>query len=65
MGKLEDAVEVDIVTCTEPWTQYQLADGKILMFKDVVVGVYKLSSIKNKDGTAIYQFTTHRIVKIK
>jgi len=65
MGRLEDAVEVDVVTCEEPWAKYQLSDGRILMFKDVVVEVYKLAKIKNRDGSPIYQFKTHRVVKIQ
>lgn len=64
MGKLEDAVDVEVVTCDEPWTKCQLSDGRILMFKNVVVSVCKLAKIKNQDGSPIYQFKTQKVVKM-
>ncbi len=49
----------------EPCTECQLADGKVLLFKDVVVVVHKLVDEKQSDGSPIYQFQTNRTVRIK
>jgi len=60
-----EAIEVEIVRANEPWVECQLADGKILMFRDVVVSVYKLVDERNPDGSEIYNFQTHRVVRMK
>lgn len=48
-----------------PWVECQLADGKVLIFRDVVMAVYKLVNNTNPDGSPIYNFQTHRVVRIK
>ena len=60
-----EAIEIEIVRANEPWVECQLADGKILMFRDVVVSVYKLVDERNPDGSEIYNFQTHRVVRMK
>ena len=64
-GKEVDAIEVEVVRVSEPWTECQLADGSVLMFKDVVGTVCKLVNEKNLDGSPIYTFRTHRVVRLK
>ncbi len=64
-GKQVEATEIEVVRTNEPWVECQLADGKVLMFRDVVVAVYKLVDEKNPDGSPIYNFQTHRVMRIK
>jgi hypothetical protein len=64
-GKEVEATEVEVLTSDEKWNQYQLADGKVLMFKEVLVSVYKLEGVTNPDGTPAYQFQTHKVVRVK
>ena len=64
-GKEVEATEVEVLTSDEHWNTYQLADGKVLMFKEVLVSVYRLEGEKNPDGTPVYQFQTHKVVRVK
>lgn len=64
-GKEVDAVEVEVIACDERWNTYQLADGKVLMFKPVLTSVIKVESIKNPDGSDIYQFQCTNVVRLK
>jgi len=64
-GKEVDAVEVEVVNSSERWNEYQLADGKVLMFKPVLTAVYRVDSIKNPDGSTAYQFTATNVVRVK
>ena len=64
-GKQVEAIEIEVVRSSEPWSEHQLADGKVLMCKDIIMAVYKLVDEKNPDGSPIYNFQTHRVVRIK
>ena len=64
-GKQIEAIEIEVVRTNEPWTECQLADGKVLMFKDVVISVCKAVTETNPDGSPLYLFGTHRVVRIK
>lgn len=64
-GREVEAIEVDVLLSNEKWNEYQLADGKVLMFKEVLVSVYKLEGELNLDGSPVYQFQTHKVVRIK
>ncbi len=64
-GKEVEATEIEVIRTNEPWVECQLADGKVLMFRDVVVAVYKLVNDTNPDGSSIYSFNTHRVVRMK
>ena len=64
-GRQVDATEVEVLTSEEHWNEYQLADGKVLMFKEVLVSVFRVEGEKNPDGTQVYQFQTHKVVRLK
>jgi len=64
-GREVEATEVDVVSSDEKWNQYQLVDGKVLMFKEVLVSVFKLTNEVNPDGSSVYQFQTHKVVRVK
>lgn len=64
-GKQVEAIEVEVIRVNEPWTECQLADGAVLMYKDVIVAVCKLVDEKNPDGSSIYTFSTRRVVRVK
>lgn len=64
-GKQVEAIEIEVIRVNEPWTECQLADGAVLMYKDTIVAVYKLTDEKSPDGSPIYTFQTHRVVRIK
>jgi hypothetical protein len=64
-GKEVDATEVEVISSNERWNEYQLADGKVLMFKLVVTAVYRIDGVKNPDGSTAYQFTATNVVRMK
>ena len=64
-GHEVDANEIDVVSSNEHWNEYQLADGKVLMFKEVLIAVYALNGKTNPDGSQTYQFQTSKVVRIK
>ena len=60
-----EATEVEVLTAEEHWNSYQLVDGKVLMFKEVLVSVFRIEGETNPDGTTVYQFRTHKVVRVK
>ncbi len=64
-GKEVEATEVDVLLSKEQWNEYQLADGKVLLLKTVLVGVQRIEGNTNPDGTPIYQFQTHLVPRVK
>lgn len=64
-GKQVEAIEIEVLRSSEPWSEHQLADGKVLMYKDTIVVVHKLIDEKHPDGSQIYTFQTHRVVRVK
>ena len=47
---------MEVLTSSEHWNEYQLVDGKVLMFKEVLVSVFRIEGETNPDGTPAYQF---------
>jgi len=64
-GREVEATEVEPVTSEEHWNSYQLSDGRVLMFKEVLVSMYRIEGETNPDGTPVYQFQTHKVVRLK
>jgi len=64
-GRQVEAVEVGALFSKEPWSEHQLSDGKVLMYKDTLVSVFKVLEEKNPDGSDIYTFQTQRVVRVK
>ena len=60
-----EATEVDVLTSDEHWNTFQLADGKVLMYKEVLVAILRLEGELNPDGSQVYQFQTHKVVRVK
>ena len=57
--------EIDVLLSNEKWNEYQLSDGNILMFKEVLISVVKVIGEQNPDGTPAYIFQTHKVTRIK
>ena len=64
-GAKVEATEVEVLSSNEHWNEYQLADGKVLMFKEVLVSVFVLNGKTNPDGSPMYQFQTSKVVRVK
>ena len=64
-GHEVDANEIDVVSSNEHWNEYQLADGKVLLLKTVLVGIQRIEGMTNPDGTPAYQMQTHLVPRIK
>lgn len=64
-GREVEANEVEVLSCNEQWNEYQLADGKVLLLKTVLVGIQKLEGVTNPDGSQAYQFQTHPVPRMK
>ena len=56
---------MEVLTSSEHWNEYQLVDGKVLMFKEVLVSVFRIEGETNPVGTPAYQFQTHKVVRVK
>jgi len=64
-GYTIDAVEVEVITSNEPWNEYQLGNGKVLMIKTVLISVLRALSEKNADGSDLYLTQTTNHVRVK
>lgn len=64
-GKEVETIEVDVLTKDEHFNTYQLSDGNILMFEEVLTGIQRLEGMFNPDGAPIYQFQTSKVVRVK
>lgn len=64
-GRQIDVDEVEVLTETERWNEYQLSDGKVLSVKTVLVKVARANSEVDKDGNKLYVVNTQQIVKVK
>ena len=64
-GREVEATEIEVLTAEEHWNEYQLGDGKVLMFKEILVSVSKIEGETNPNGTQVYQIQTHKVVRVK
>ena len=64
-GRDIEVQEVDVISGNEPWNEYQLTDGKILLIKTVLVEVNRATTDKNPDGSDLYVVSTVNHVRIK
>ncbi len=64
-GAMEEAVEVEPVSSNEAWSEFQLSDGGVLAFRDIMVSIHRLVGKTNPDGSPIYCFRTQRVVRLK
>lgn len=63
-GSEVEASGVEVLTADEKWSEYQLADGKVLRLKTVLLDVQRIEGMKNSDGSQVYQFQTHVVSKV-
>ncbi len=64
-GEMVEAVEVDVLNSYERWNEYQMADGKTLMIKNVLVSVYRIEGRTGPDGYPIYQLNSNQVTRVK
>lgn len=64
-GKEISVQEVEVITSNEPWNEYQLANGKLLAVKTILVEVAEAPDEKTTDGESLYLVKTQNIVKVK
>ena len=64
-GRDIDTTEIEVLTSDEQWSTFQLSDGKVLMYKEVLVSILRLEGELNPDGSQVYQLQTHKVVRIK
>lgn len=64
-GKTIEVEELDSLTSHEPWNEYQLSNGKVLMIKTVLIAVSKAVYEKTPDGKDLYLTQTQHIIKVK
>lgn len=64
-GKDIEVEEIETITQHEPWNEYQLSNGKVVMAKMVLIEVQKAVDEKNPDGSDMYltKFAAHIRVK--
>ena len=59
-----EANEIQVLSSSEPWNEYQLVNGKILKIKFVAMAIYEAVSEKLPDGTPLYIITSQNIVRL-
>lgn len=64
-GKDVEVQEVEVLTSHEPWGEYQLANGKVLMIKTILIEVDQALTEKTQDGEPLYLTKTHQLVRVK
>jgi hypothetical protein len=64
-GREVEVDEVEVLLSKEQWSEYQLADGKMLMLKTVLVGVQRIVGETAPDGAPLYQLQTHIVPRVK
>jgi len=64
-GRNVEVEEVDVLTESERWNEYQLADGKVLRIKTVLLGVARAVNERTPDGAPLYITKTHNVVEVK
>ncbi len=64
-GKEVEATEVDVLTKDEHFNTYQLSDGNILMFEEVLTSIVRLEGLKNPDDSPIYIFQHQTVLRVK
>ena len=64
-GQDIEAAEIEVISGNECWNEFQLADGKMLRYKEVLISVYKIEGKLNPDGSQVYQFKTNKVVEIR
>lgn len=64
-GREVEATEIDVLLSKEQWSEYQLADGKVLLLKTVLTGVQRVEGQTNPDGSPIYILQTHLVPRVK
>jgi len=64
-GKDMEVNEVETLTETERWNEYQLTNGKVLSIKTVLISTCEAVDEKTPDGKPLYIVKTHNIVKVK
>lgn len=64
-GKEIEVIEIEVISCNEPWNEYQLADGTLLSIKTVVTSIAKAVNELTQDKEALYLVKSQNIVKAK
>jgi len=64
-GKDIEVQEVEVIASNEPWSEYQLADGKVLSSKTILISVFRAIEERGPDGEFIYITRTQNILKVK
>jgi hypothetical protein len=59
-----EAVNVDIVSSTEPWGDLVLSDGSKLRVKTVVISVARVDSHRDPEGNPVYFIKSQPVVSM-
>jgi len=64
-GRNVEVEEVEVLTESERWNEYQLADGKVLRIKTILLSVVRAVNERTPNGTPLYITKTHNVVEVK
>ena len=59
-----EADEVETVAFTEPWNEYQLANGKVLKLKTVLTRVCRALDEKKDNGEDLYLIQSQQVFRV-
>ena len=56
---------VDVKKSNEQWSEYNLADGSVILIRPVVLDVSRIEGQFNDDGSQIYEVTGTSVMKVR
>ncbi len=61
-GKQIDAKEVEVINSSEQWSEFTLANGRVVKLKVPLIGVYLVPDEKTPEGDDVYAVRTSQIL---
>jgi len=57
--------EVEVLSAKEVWSEYRLADGKVLRLKPIMIDVSRVSEAQTADGDPVYNMRSTLVTDVK
>ena len=64
-GVAVQAELIDIVSASEPWTEYLLANGDVLRLRRGVTRIYLVPNLSTPNGQPIYHFQYQDVTDVR
>ena len=65
LSDILDAIEVEVIYAKEVWSEYRLADGKMLRVKPVMIAVSRVGNAESALGEPVYNMRSTLITDVR